>query len=139
MTESDYTIEILSDSSNLIVVEEFINMVAVDFKLKEERLPGLLLAITEATTNAIIHANKKDKSKTVRISARREGDDLFIIVKDEGSGFDPSSIPDPTAPENLLKDSGRGLYLMRIYSDELTYNITPDGTETILRIRLNES
>ncbi|NUN07621.1 MAG: ATP-binding protein [Ignavibacteriaceae bacterium] len=138
MTESPLTIEIPSDSTNLILVEEFINQVAFEFKITEDRLPGLLLAVTEATTNAIIHANKKDKSKKVRISAKPESGNLFIIVKDEGKGFDPAAIPDPTAPENLLKDSGRGLYLMRIYSDELSYNQTPTGTETILRIKLNE-
>lgn len=138
MTNSALTIEIPSDSTNLILVEEFINQVAVEYKLREDRLPGLLLAVTEATTNAIIHANKRDKSKIVTITAKHEDENLFIIVKDEGTGFDPATIPDPTAPENLLKDSGRGLYLMRIYSDELSYNHTPTGTETILRIKLNE-
>ena len=51
-------------------------------------------------------------------------------------GFDPSKVPDPTSPENLLKDSGRGLYLMKIYSDELKFNVTPAGTETLLILNL---
>jgi serine/threonine-protein kinase RsbW len=53
-------------------------------------------------------------------------------VIDEGTGFDPSQIPDPTQPENILKDSGRGMYLMKVYMDDLKYNVTPKGTETIL-------
>ncbi len=59
---------------------------------------------------------------------------LTIKIKDEGKGFDPSIVPDPTNPENLLKDSGRGLYLMKVYMDGLSYNQTPEGTETILKL-----
>ena len=61
---------------------------------------------------------------------------LIIKVIDEGTGFDPSEIPDPTKPENILKDSGRGMYLMRVYMDDLKYNVTPDGTETILTMNI---
>mgnify|MGYP002077894138 FL=1 len=61
---------------------------------------------------------------------------LTVKIKDEGKGFDPTTVPDPTDPENLLKDSGRGLYLMRVYMDSLTYNQTAEGTETILTIKL---
>lgn len=136
MESKNYHLEVKSDPGNLITVEEFVSFVAGESGLEESKLPGLLLAITEATTNAIIHGNKKDKTKSVFISADITKDTLIFKVKDQGTGFDPSLIPDPTAPENLLKDSGRGLYLMRIYADELKYNIQPDGTETILVIRL---
>ncbi|MBA4251173.1 MAG: ATP-binding protein [Chlorobiaceae bacterium] len=124
--------EIQSNPTNLITIEEFISYVAKEEGLDPDKLPGLLIAITEATTNAIIHANKKDESKKVFISVDREENKLIFVIKDEGLGFDPENIPDPTAPENLMKDSGRGLYLMRIFCDELKYNITPTGTETIL-------
>jgi serine/threonine-protein kinase RsbW len=72
----------------------------------------------------------------VKITAKVEEGKLYIIVKDEGSGFQPEEVPDPTDPENLLKDSGRGLYLMRVYMDDLRYNITPQGTETILVLNI---
>jgi len=72
----------------------------------------------------------------VRIYVYVEGKTLTIKIKDEGKGFDPSIVPDPTDPENLLKDSGRGLYLMRVYMDGLTYNQTPEGTEAILQLEL---
>jgi serine/threonine-protein kinase RsbW len=97
---------------------------------------GLMLSVTEATTNAIIHANKSDINKKVLIDVYINKGILTVVVKDEGKGFDPSKIPDPTAPENLLKDSGRGLYLMRVYMDALDYNVTPTGTETILTLKL---
>lgn len=136
MTEPKYYLEIESSPNNLITVEEFVNYFAVELGLDQEKLNGLLLAITEATTNAIIHGNKNNQLKMVRIYVYVEGKTLTIKIKDEGKGFDPSIVPDPTDPENLLKDSGRGLYLMRVYMDGLTYNQTPEGTEAILQLEL---
>jgi len=127
-----FSLEIESDPNNLLTVEEFVNYFAREIGIKEEKISGLILSVTEATTNAIIHGNKKNTGKKVKIDVSAEGDTLKITVKDEGIGFDPSLIPDPTKPENLLKDSGRGLYLMKVYMDDIKFNITPDGTETIL-------
>ena len=136
MAEEKYNLEIESDPNNLLIVEEFVNYFAKDIGIDDEKLNGLMLSVTEATTNAIIHANKCDVSKLVKINVSVNGDKVIIIVKDEGSGFDPSIIPDPTQPENLLKDSGRGLYLIRVFMDELKYNITPEGTETIMILKI---
>jgi serine/threonine-protein kinase RsbW len=136
LTEPKYFLEIESTPNNLITVEEFVNYFSVDLGLDREKINGLLLAVTEATTNAIIHGNKNNKLKMVRIYVFVEGPTVTIKIKDEGKGFDPSIVPDPTDPENLLKDSGRGLYLMRVYMDGLTYNQTPEGTETILTLKV---
>lgn len=136
MTEPKYYLEIESTPNNLITVEEFVNYFSVELGLDQEKINGLLLAITEATTNAIIHGNKNNQLKMVRIYVYIDGSDLTVIIKDEGKGFDPSIVPDPTDPENLLKDSGRGLYLMRVYMDGLTYNQTTDGTEAILTMKI---
>lgn len=131
-----YSLEIDSDPNNLITVEEFVNYFSKDLGLDEDKINGLLLSVTEATTNAIIHGNKGDKSKSVTINVSANEHSLTIIVRDQGGGFDPSRVPDPTHPDNLLKDSGRGLYLMRVYMDELYYNQTPAGTETILKLNI---
>lgn len=136
MTEPKYFLEIESTPNNLITVEEFVNYFSVELGLDQEKISGLLLAITEATTNAIIHGNKNNKLKMVRIYVFVDGSNLTIMIKDQGKGFDPSIVPDPTDAENLLKDSGRGLYLMRVYMDGLTYNQTPEGTETILSLKI---
>jgi len=136
LTEPKYFLEIESTPNNLITVEEFVNYFSVDLGLDREKINGLLLAVTEATTNAIIHGNKNNKLKMVRIYVFVDGPIVTIKIKDEGKGFDPSIVPDPTDPENLLKDSGRGLYLMRVYMDGLSYNQTPEGTETILSLKL---
>ncbi len=135
MPEENYHLEIESDPNNLITVEEFVNYFAVDLGLEKERVAALLLAVTEATTNAIIHANKCDVSKLVTVDVQVGKTKITIKITDEGEGFNPAEIPDPTKPENLLKDSGRGVYLMRVYMDELNYNITPTGTETILTLK----
>ncbi len=136
MPQDSYYLEIESSPNNLITVEEFVNYFAVDLGLDEEKINGLLLAVTEATTNAIIHGNKNNSLKLVKIYVTVENSTLIIKIKDEGNGFDPSIVPDPTNPENLLKDSGRGLYLMRVYMDELDINVTPEGTETILKLKI---
>jgi serine/threonine-protein kinase RsbW len=136
LTEPQYYLEIESTPNNLITVEEFVNYFSVELGLDQEKINGLLLSVTEATTNAIIHGNKNNKLKLVRISVYVENSTLTIKIKDEGKGFDPKIVPDPTDPENLLKDSGRGLYLMRIYMDGLSYNYTPEGTETILTLKI---
>ena len=114
MPEKDYHLEIESNSKNLITVEEFVNYFAVDLNINTDKIPGLLLAVTEASTNAIIHANKSDETKLVTIDVTKEDKQLIIRVKDQGKGFDPAKIPDPTETDNLLKDSGRGIYLMRV-------------------------
>jgi len=136
LAEDKYHIEIESDPNNLITVEEFVNYFCKDVHLPDEKLTNVLLAVTEATTNAIIHANKCDKNKKVTIDASVENSKLIIKIKDEGEGFDPGNIPDPTEPENLLKDSGRGIYLMRVYMDDLQYNRTPSGMEFVLTVKL---
>ena len=136
MPEENYHLEIESNPNNLITVEEFVNYFAKDLGLDNERCSALLLAVTEATTNAIIHANKCDVNKLVIVDVQVDKSKIIVKITDEGNGFDPTKIPDPTKPENLLKDSGRGLYLMRIYMDELNYNITPTGTETILTLNI---
>ena len=136
MPEKKYSIEIESDPNNLITVEEFVNYFAKDLGVNDNKMNGLLLSVTEATTNAIIHGNKCDANKKVFINVLVEDDKIIIKVKDEGEGFNPENIPDPTEPQNLLKDSGRGVYLMRVYMDDLKYNATPEGMETILVLKL---
>jgi len=72
----------------------------------------------------------------VKIHAQIEDSKLLIKIKDEGKGFDPTTLPDPTQPENLLKDSGRGVFLMKVYMDDVKYNVTPTGLETILVLKI---
>ncbi|MCS7052446.1 MAG: ATP-binding protein [Ignavibacterium sp.] len=137
MEKKFYHLEIESDPKNLITVEEFINYFAVELNLSEDKINALLLSVTEAVTNAIKHGNKNQPNKLVTINVTFDSEYLTISIKDQGEGFNPNDIPDPTHPENLLKDSGRGVYLMKIYMDEIYFNKTNEGMETILKLKLN--
>lgn len=138
MPQEKYTLEIESNSINLLIVEEFVNYFSVELGVPESKIQNLLLAVTEGVTNAIIHGNKNNPDKLVFIEAHKFENDLIITIKDQGKGFNPDVIPDPTEPENLLKDSGRGVYLMKVYMDDVKYNITPEGTETILIMHIDD-
>jgi serine/threonine-protein kinase RsbW len=88
----------------------------------EQEIFGIRLALEEALVNAIKHGNQLDRSKAVHISYRFLADRFEIRITDEGVGFDPSDVPDPTAVENLDRPCGRGLMLMRHYMTEVHYN-----------------
>ena len=94
------------------------------------------VGLTEALSNAMAYGNGYDPSKRVRVEITMSAGHVKARIKDQGTGFDPSSIPDPTAPENLLKTNGRGLFLMRRLLDEVSYN--ERGNEVTLVLRLDE-
>ena len=75
----------------------------------------------EALTNAVVHGNGTDPAKPVTATCRVEPDQLTITIEDEGNGFDPDNVPDPTAEANVLRESGRGVFLMRAYTDECRF------------------
>jgi len=134
--EKTYTKEFISDPDILVDVEKFVTDVADEQNFIDDVKTGLTLSVAEATANAIVHGNKLDPNKIVLVKMIVEDDKVTVIIKDEGSGFDPDSIPDPTTPENLLKDSGRGIHIMKTFLHDLQYNFTEDGTEVILVLPL---
>ena len=90
----------------------------------------LKLVVHEALANAAEHGNVSDPSKHVTAICRCEADQVTLIVDDEGDGFDPDSVPDPTVDENLLKESGRGVFLIRAYADECRFE--NDGRRVVI-------
>jgi serine/threonine-protein kinase RsbW len=83
---------------------------------------NLRTALAEALTNAITYGNGEDPAKLVRVTAELTADALRIVVRDDGGGFDAERVPDPTAPENLEREDGRGLFVMRHLADHVTFN-----------------
>ena len=134
--EKVYKRKFASDPDNLVEVEKFITEVADEFNLDDEIKNNLSLSLSEAASNAMVHGNKLDPNKYVDIKITVSDDKIEVVIKDEGNGFDPSSVPDPTAPENLLKDSGRGIHIMKTFLENMRYNFTDSGTEVILEISL---
>lgn len=138
MSEKTYTLEVPSDPNVLPQVEDFIEEIAHKANIPKHHLNNLMISINEATTNGMLHGNKGDTNKKVLISITVNENSIRIRIKDEGAGFDPAKVPDPTAPENIFRESGRGLYIMRTCMDEVNYNFTPEGTELSLLLKLDK-
>jgi serine/threonine-protein kinase RsbW len=101
----------------------------------EEAAFGIDMAVREAITNAIVHGNKEDDAKQVEVAFTCVPNAVEIEIKDQGEGFDPERIPDPTAAENLMKTSGRGNFLMRSFMDEVHWETGTEGGTTVRMIK----
>ncbi|MBC6995837.1 ATP-binding protein [Neolewinella lacunae] len=112
---------LVSDPSNISKVEKYVDQIADRFKLDQEKHASLMLSLTEAVTNAIIHGNKQDRTKTVSIRLAQTRSGLAIRVTDQGCGFDYRQIPDPTSPERICECGGRGVFLMNQLCDKMRY------------------
>jgi serine/threonine-protein kinase RsbW len=105
---------------------------AAESGFEEEDRDRISIAVREATVNAVLHGNHYDPNKKITIGFENSNDRLVISVSDQGPGFKPEMIPDPLAPENLLKNSGRGIFLIRAFMDEVHFRTLHPGTEVIL-------
>jgi len=95
----------------------------------------LVTALREALANAVRHGNRQDPERHVRVAYVVENSTVTIKVEDEGAGFDPLDIPDPTDPENLLRPSGRGIFYMRQFMNRVEFGRSPDGGTAVLMVR----
>jgi len=95
----------------------------------------LVTALREALANAVRHGNRQDPKLHVRVAYVVENSTVTIKVEDEGAGFDPLDIPDPTDPENLLRPSGRGIFYMRQFMNRVEFGRSPDGGTAVLMVR----
>ncbi len=128
---------ISTDNNTLVKAEEFLNDFRSEYLIElDNSFMNILIAFTEAVNNAIYHGNKKDESKKVLIKLEKNSKYFVIYVRDEGNGFIESEVPDPTLPENLLKQSGRGVFLIRKLTDEVDIISTSGGTEVKMGFRL---
>lgn len=114
-------LKIQSKIENINLIEDLINDICEKNKIAEEQYGNILIAMTEAVTNAIIHGNKSDQSKHVNVTANIEDNKLIFNIKDEGLGFNYDNLPDPTAPENIEKPTGRGIFLMKNLADDVVF------------------
>jgi serine/threonine-protein kinase RsbW len=115
-------LELLSQPESLGVVENIIDEVRDHYDVSEDVYGNILVALTEAVTNAIYHGNKSDPSKKISLSYQVKNNNLRFVVADQGPGFDYFNLPDPTAPENLEKECGRGIFLMKHLTDQLIFS-----------------
>ena len=124
-----------SRSENIAQVEKLIDDVCEECKVNQDYYGNILIAITEAVNNAIVHGNKRNPDKKFFVSCETSDSALTFIVEDEGIGFDFENLPDPTDPDNLEKPHGRGVFLMRNLADKV--NFTENGRVVELNFHLS--
>lgn len=116
-------IEITSNPERIHEVEQFIEEIRDFLGFKDDAFGNVMVAVTEAVNNSIRHGNRGDGTKWVRIRcASINPYRILMAVEDQGNGFDPEGLPDPTAPENMMRESGRGVFLMRQLSNEIRFH-----------------
>lgn len=115
------SIQVPSILENIRMIESFIDNAKEKFELDDDIYGNIMIAVTEAVNNAIKHGNSGNKTKNVYLSLFLEESLIKFIVKDEGTGFNHETLSDPTAPENLEKLGGRGIFLMKHLSDEVEF------------------
>src|SRR5258707_12136089 len=109
--------------------EQTASRMAIESGFDEEEVMRIAMAVREAAVNAVLHGNAYDPGKKVELDFERTRNDLVITIRDQGKGLDMEKVPDPLAPENLLKTSGRGIFLIRSFMDEVEIRPSQTGTE----------
>lgn len=116
-----YRLELKSIFAEAEKVLPFVETIARQENLPNDLVDRIKLALSEAASNAIVHGNQEDRTKRVEIVVTLDPGTLRIDVRDQGEGFDPTAAPDPVRRENLLETGGRGLFLIREYCDDVSY------------------
>lgn len=129
-----YTMDSTLESVNK--AEEMADQFSKQMGFDEDTRGGISMSVREAMINAVLHGNKYDTAKRVNLGFEQSGQELIITISDQGRGLNPDEVPDPLAPENLLKQSGRGIFLIRAFMDEVRFRKLDPGTEITLIKRI---
>lgn len=114
---------------NIRIVESFIDNAKEKYNLDDDIYGNIMIAVTESVSNAIVHGNQSDNTKNVHLKIQLDESQVKFIIEDEGEGFDYDSLPDPTLPENINNPGGRGIFLMKNLSDEVSFKDEGRKTE----------
>jgi serine/threonine-protein kinase RsbW len=138
ITERDnvFEKECSSSTKNIACVEKFLKQIDSKLSFDDETMYRLMVSCTEAVNNAIIHGNKSDPNKKVVIRCTVEKKILTIRVKDEGNGFNTKKLKNPTDTENLLKENGRGVFLMRTLMDKVKFKRLKSGSIVEMKMKI---
>ncbi len=128
------TLVLKSSRSEVRKFEALLEQANSEFNLVMEKFINLQIACSEALINAIVHGNKEDENKHVHTGIAYDEKIMCVRIKDEGSGFNVDALPDPTSNENLMKENGRGIFIIKSLVDEFTCNSSENGTEFILTV-----
>ncbi|MBI5021353.1 MAG: ATP-binding protein [Ignavibacteriales bacterium] len=125
-----------SEPKEIIKVEHFLEKINNKLNLDEMRFNKLLVAATEAVNNGIIHGNKRDPRKKVKLTCTLKNSILTITVKDQGKGINPDTIPDPLSQENILRENGRGIFLMKSLMEKIVFKKSKTGSSVIMTMKI---
>jgi len=128
------TVTFPSVKENVALVERFVDEICEFYNIGDENYGNILIAITEAVSNAIYHGNRLDPEKSVRFYYETKDNNLCFTVQDEGRGYNPETLPDPTDPENIENPNGRGVFLMKRLTDDIKF--FDDGRKVELYFRI---
>lgn len=129
-------LKIPSLTENIRIIESFIDNAKDKYNIDDDIYGNIMIAVTESVNNAIRHGNGLQNSKNVIISLNLEQDIITFAIQDQGPGFDYQNLPDPTAPENIDKPGGRGIFLMKHLADEVKFK--DEGRLVELRFYVNK-
>ncbi len=136
MLTNHLKLKLPSIPENIIVVESFINQIRDIYQLDDMIYGNIIVAVTEAVNNAIVHGNGSSKERIVTIEVLAKQTEVIFSVSDEGKGFNYHDLPDPTSPENLEIPGGRGIYLIKCLADSYSFN--NGGTTLRMSFNLNK-
>lgn len=119
-------------------VEGFLKKIRRTARLDEIQMHKMMVSLTEAVNNAIIHGNKSDPAKKVRVRCEILPGWIVVFIHDEGKGFRPSRVRNPLRKQNLLRENGRGIFLMKTLMDKVEFDIEPSGSEISLWLDTNK-
>ena len=137
MKEIFYKISYPSEPETIAKVEAFVEKLTEQYHIGEDMFGNMIISVTEAVNNAIIHGNKRAKSKKVVLTQSIESDAhilLCIKIEDEGEGFDYNDLPDPTNPDNVSMIGGRGIFLIKHLADFVIFNDKGNSIELQFKI-----
>jgi serine/threonine-protein kinase RsbW len=131
-TTSRTSLTLASSIESVDLVEKTAEEFAERAGFDEDAVPHIAMAVREAAVNAVMHGNAYNPSKHITAAFEVNAEELTVRITDEGTGLDPSTLPDPLAPENILRGSGRGIFLIRAFMDEVHFRLLHPGTELTL-------
>ena len=132
-TKNIQTIQIESKPESIHIIERLVDDLKGEHNIHEDAYGNILVAVTEAVNNAIQHGNKYNPNLKVKISYEVENDTISFVITDQGKGFDYYNLPDPTAPENLEKPTGRGVFLMKHLADQIIFSNNGSSVELFFK------
>ncbi|KAA3635210.1 MAG: ATP-binding protein [Calditrichaeota bacterium] len=127
------TIIVPSSLEYLTNIDDFIEGILRGFGTDDSAIADIAISVSELVNNSVSHGNKASEDKTVSVSIDKKGSDVVIVIEDQGDGFDPEEISNPLDEANLLKDSGRGIFIVKSLMDSLEVNKTETGTSIIIK------